>query len=596
VRSKSWPNRLLFLALVSTVALCWIVKERDVSRPNYDFLPEAQMAYSVAYSSFSPNPNFADGLTLRSPPAGTIARGHWPLHYQATPEDALRAGLELHNPFSVGDESRQQRGSVVFANFCQVCHGATGQGNGPITQSAFPPPASLLADRAVQMPDGQMFHVLTFGQRNMPAFAAQLSREDRWSVILHVRMLQGAYAPSPVPAPTEVARLFKENCVACHWEDGSGKHLRKVWPLIPDFTSLAWQVSLTETAIVNQIHYGSRPLMPAFRYKLTAEEILRLAVYVRSLAAHPTGLPVVPSSYMTGADVFGSYCFLCHDRTGRGNPEIRQAMPELPDFTAVAWQESHKDTELAQSILLGKGKFMPPMAEKLGAVDVKQMVSLVRAFRGGKHVIPLPAPILPGPSVPVMVGTPSTALPVLGASCVGWMGSRQGQGIFLAASALIRGRTAAPISSTRVPRPKAEQPLPVPSAETAARIRVGESIFRQYCFVCHGLDGKGNGMRPVLPPIPDFTNPAFHQEHSDAQLLVSILDGKGTLMPANRGRVTEDQASSLVAYVRTFGPFNKQFAVQAGGTADSDFDKKFLELQQQWNELEKELQKIGAQK
>jgi mono/diheme cytochrome c family protein len=246
--------------------------------------------------------------------------------------------------------------------------------------------------------------------------------------------------------------------------------------------------------------------------------------------------------------------------------------------------------------LLGKGKFMPPMAEKLGAVDVKQMVSLVRAFRGGKQVIPLPPPILPGPSGPLMARTQSTAHPVLGASCVGWMGSRQGQGLLLTASALIRGRTDAPITSTGEPRPKAEQPLPVPSAETAATVRVGESIFRQYCFVCHGLDGKGNGMRPVLPPIPDFTNPAFHQEHSDSQLLVSILDGKGTLMPANRGRVTEDQARSLVVFVRTFGPFNQQFAVQAGGTANADFDKKFLQLQQQWSELEKELQKIGEQK
>ena len=37
--SRSWFNSFLFLALSSTVALCWIVKERDVSRPNYDFLP-----------------------------------------------------------------------------------------------------------------------------------------------------------------------------------------------------------------------------------------------------------------------------------------------------------------------------------------------------------------------------------------------------------------------------------------------------------------------------------------------------------------------------------------------------------------------------
>jgi hypothetical protein len=34
--------------------------------------------------------------------------------------------------------------------------------------------------------------VITYGLRNMPSHAAQLTREDRWKVILHVRSLQKA--------------------------------------------------------------------------------------------------------------------------------------------------------------------------------------------------------------------------------------------------------------------------------------------------------------------------------------------------------------------------------------------------------------------
>ena len=86
-------------------ALLVRARAETCSQPNYDFLPEAQMAYSPAYDSFSPNPNFADGSTLRTPPAGTIARGHLPLHYQPTLQDALRAGRELQNPFSESDAS-----------------------------------------------------------------------------------------------------------------------------------------------------------------------------------------------------------------------------------------------------------------------------------------------------------------------------------------------------------------------------------------------------------------------------------------------------------------------------------------------------------
>ena len=56
----------------------------------------------------------------------------------------------------------------------------------------FPPPPSLSAEKTLKMRDGQMFHVLTFGQKNMPGYASQVSAEDRWKAILHVRSLQEA--------------------------------------------------------------------------------------------------------------------------------------------------------------------------------------------------------------------------------------------------------------------------------------------------------------------------------------------------------------------------------------------------------------------
>jgi mono/diheme cytochrome c family protein len=93
-------------------------------------------------------------------------------------------------------------------------------------------------------------------------------------------------------------------------------------------------------------------------------------------------------------------------------------------------------------------------------------------------------------------------------------------------------------------------------------------------------------MRAQLPPIPDFSRGAWQTEKTDPQLLVSILDGKGTLMPANRGRVSEEQARDLVAYVRAFGPAE----VQAGPSASSDFQKQLDALQQQFDTLQKQMQ------
>ena len=75
---------------------------------------------------------------------------------------------------------------------------------GPVTQRGVPPPPSLLAPRAAQMKDGQLFHILTYGQNNMAAYGGQVSREDRWNVIAYVRSLQ-AGKQSPVTQPASPA-------------------------------------------------------------------------------------------------------------------------------------------------------------------------------------------------------------------------------------------------------------------------------------------------------------------------------------------------------------------------------------------------------
>ena len=88
-------NGFLLIALIASVAATWLMSP-DPAQPNLEFLP--QMVHSPRYNAFSPNPNFADGTTLQHPEPGTIARGSKPLHYAATPQDALRAGEELHSP------------------------------------------------------------------------------------------------------------------------------------------------------------------------------------------------------------------------------------------------------------------------------------------------------------------------------------------------------------------------------------------------------------------------------------------------------------------------------------------------------------------
>jgi mono/diheme cytochrome c family protein len=167
---------------------------RPGASPGWEFMPD--MARSGRYNAFSPNPVTRDGLTLQRPVAGTLPRGALAFHYAATPEDAERAGRELHDPFAATPEVLA-RGAAVYATFCWVCHGPTGQGDGPLIPK-YPNPPAYNSERVRAFPEGQIFHVITRGTSLMPSYATQISPEDRWRVVRYVQHLQALR-----PAATE---------------------------------------------------------------------------------------------------------------------------------------------------------------------------------------------------------------------------------------------------------------------------------------------------------------------------------------------------------------------------------------------------------
>ncbi len=196
-RAKISPRKVnwfLGTALVLTVFLNWLLGS-DSSRPNHEFLPE--MVRSVPFDSYSRHPALPEGNTLQPPQAGTIARGQLPLHYRATPEDAVRAGKELHNPLVPEEGPWLSRGAYLYAQHCQICHGDGGDTKGPLVQRGIPAPPSFFTKEARLMPDGQKFYVLTYGKGSMASYAGPLSRADRWAVILHVRGMQKKAGQTP---------------------------------------------------------------------------------------------------------------------------------------------------------------------------------------------------------------------------------------------------------------------------------------------------------------------------------------------------------------------------------------------------------------
>ena len=80
----------------------------------------------------------------------------------------------------------------------------------------------------------------------------------------------------------------------------------------------------------------------------------------------------------------------------------------------------------------------------------------------------------------------------------------------------------------------------------------GEKVFKQFCVICHGLEGKGDGpMAKGLPSPPANLTSEDVRQDPDEELLGIIRNGRpGTTMPPWKGSLTEQQILDVLAYVR----------------------------------------------
>ena len=162
---------------------------RDPGERAVQVFPE--MRESVAAESFAAHPELPGGIVQQLLPEGVQPLDVELFPYGAGLEEAERAGRELRDPLPPGDPAVREAGAALYRIYCQLCHGAGGAGDGPVVRRGMLPPPSLLADRARQLPDGTLFHILSRGQNGMASYAAQLRPEERWQVIRFLRSLQG---------------------------------------------------------------------------------------------------------------------------------------------------------------------------------------------------------------------------------------------------------------------------------------------------------------------------------------------------------------------------------------------------------------------
>lgn len=182
-QSTLW-RLLVMVALVLPSAAC--LRGCTSSRPPIHANPN--MDQQPKYTAQDSSAFFYDGGAMRSPVPGTVARG------EATNETSFLSGRDstgqfVSNPLPLSDEGLN-RGRERYQIFCLPCHGETGDGQSVIRERSGIPSANLLDERIRQLPDGQIYSVITDGLGLMADYSSQISPEDRWQIIHYLRSLQ----------------------------------------------------------------------------------------------------------------------------------------------------------------------------------------------------------------------------------------------------------------------------------------------------------------------------------------------------------------------------------------------------------------------
>ncbi len=202
-------------------------------------------------------------------------RGAMAARLADTPLDQVAANPELM-AFALA------QGRAAFGDNCAPCHGAGGGG-----AKGFPNLNDddwLFGGRIDQISQ-TIHHGIRWAadddtrSGNMPAFGRDgvIPRADIVDVAGYVRTLSGL-VPDAGTNLANGAKVFAENCAACHAENGKGN--RELGA--PNLTDAVWLYSPDTATIIQGIWGGRGGIMPAWGGRLDESTIKALTLYVHS--------------------------------------------------------------------------------------------------------------------------------------------------------------------------------------------------------------------------------------------------------------------------------------------------------------------------
>jgi cytochrome c oxidase cbb3-type subunit 2 len=215
----------------------------------------------------------------------------------------------------VGDVTQGKR---VYEQYCALCHGETGGGDGPYGKDTIPVPRDFRqgtfkwrSTPSGSLPtDADLERVLVNGLfgTSMSSFATSLSHDQRLAVIAYIKTFSSRFAtekpeapmtisPEPLYTPESAARgeaVYKKmNCAQCHGEEAQGDGESAVG-LTDDWGNAIVPYDLTEGHIkggntgadiyrVFIAGLNGTP-MPSFADSMTPAEAWDLVHFIQSLS------------------------------------------------------------------------------------------------------------------------------------------------------------------------------------------------------------------------------------------------------------------------------------------------------------------------
>jgi hypothetical protein len=211
----------LLIFVVCTLAVVGIAGKRGTLTRNRPIQIFPDMKQQLKLRPQTPNGFFANSLSSQLPVAGTIPQakpvvigGKEYFPYEDAPVFTGRvAGTTnfIENSPMPMTAQLLERGRRQFTIYCSPCHGQEADGNG-ITKKigAMAVVANLHDKRIVEMPDGELFNIITYGKNLMGAYGPNVVVEDRWAIIAYLRALQLSYLGSIDDVPQELRATLKK--------------------------------------------------------------------------------------------------------------------------------------------------------------------------------------------------------------------------------------------------------------------------------------------------------------------------------------------------------------------------------------------------